>query len=92
MTDWVPEIEPDLAVERLDAQLVVYQPGERMLTVLNPSAALVWERCDGTRTVAELVDEIASEVGVGAGDIEADVVAFLQEARSRGLVRPAGAG
>lgn len=90
MTDWVPEIDPAVAVERLDSEVVVYQPRERMLTVLNSSAALVWEFCDGSRTVAELVARVASEVGVGAGDIETDVAAFLQDARARGLIRTAG--
>lgn len=46
-----------LVTQRLNREVLIYDPRSRRAFCLNPTAALVWERCDGTRTVAEIVAE-----------------------------------
>jgi coenzyme PQQ biosynthesis protein PqqD len=58
---------------------------------LNAVGAAVARRCDGTRTVAAIAAEIAAEFpGAEPGEIERDVLEFLERLAERGLVEDAG--
>ncbi|XXV00332.1 pyrroloquinoline quinone biosynthesis protein PqqE [Sorangium sp. So ce1153] len=54
---------------------------------LNPVAAAVAARLDGTRTVAAIAAEIAATFAAAPpGEVERDVIAFLEELAARGLL------
>jgi coenzyme PQQ biosynthesis protein PqqD len=58
---------------------------------LNESAAAIAKLCDGTRTVAAIVEELATEAGLAAtesDDIERDVIAFVEQLAKKGLLEP----
>ncbi len=58
---------------------------------LNDSAAAIAKRCDGTRTVSEIVEEIALEAAVPAAErsrLEQDVVEFVELLAQKGLLEP----
>lgn len=61
------------------AYVLLYPEG---LVRLNPSAAEILKRCDGSRAVDEIVREL--ETAFQASDLDADVRAFLDEAQRRG--------
>lgn len=61
------------------AYVLLYPEG---LVRLNPSAAEILKRCDGSRAVADIVSEL--ETAFQATGLDADVQAFLAEARQRG--------
>lgn len=65
--------------EAQHAYVLLYPEG---LVRLNPSAAEILKRCDGSREVADLVREL--ETAFEASDLGPDVLAFLAEARQRG--------
>ena len=87
-----------LRFDRHDARYMIVYP-ERGL-VLNESAAAIAKKCDGSRTIAEIVDELAREYAAGAGGggadgatappdratIAADVVAFVEDLKRKGLL------
>jgi coenzyme PQQ biosynthesis protein PqqD len=88
-----PTFVPKLAAKarlRFDrhsgGHMIVYP--ERGLA-LNPSAAEIAKRCDGTRTIAQIADEIAHTVDPGDADraaIERDVIAFVEGLGKKGLL------
>src|SRR5262249_41520017 len=43
-----------LVVQKLVDEVMVYDTQRQKAHCLNPSAAMIWEHCDGTRTVQEL--------------------------------------
>lgn len=51
---------------------------------LNLVAGMIWERCDGTRSLAQIVTELAAEFTVGAEELSADVDAFVVDLGQRG--------
>ena len=53
---------------------------------LNPVASAILERCDGTLTVREIVDDVADIFDAPPDRIAQDVVGFLDELADRGLV------
>lgn len=54
---------------------------------LNPSAAAILARCDGSATVAEIAAALAAQFR--GGDVAGDVTAFLAEAAGHGWVEVA---
>lgn len=46
---------------------------------LNPTAGAIWERIDGRRSVAEIVDELHAEYDQDRAALEAQVLEFLSE-------------
>jgi coenzyme PQQ biosynthesis protein PqqD len=91
----VPTFVPKLAKKarlRFDrhsgGHMIVYP--ERGLA-LNESAAAIAKRCDGTRTIAQIVEELAIEAGLAADgreDVQLDVVAFVEQLAQKGLLEP----
>jgi pyrroloquinoline quinone biosynthesis protein D len=61
-----------------DAHVLLYPEG---MVKLNRSAAAIMSRCDGRRTVAEIVADL--ERTFGATGLEKDVVAFVSTALAR---------
>jgi hypothetical protein len=53
---------------------------------INPVGLVIWEHIDGERSVTDLVDVVRERVVGGPPDLEADVVAFLNNALERDLI------
>jgi pyrroloquinoline quinone biosynthesis protein D len=62
-----------------EAHVLLYPEG---MVKLNASAAAIMTRCDGVRTVAEVVADIESSYGVTG--LAEDVMAFVAMAREQG--------
>jgi hypothetical protein len=60
-------------VEHLADEVLVYDLERDRAHCLNPTAARVWELCDGQRSVTQ----IASEIGSGAGSEASEEVVWL---------------
>ncbi|MBX3232843.1 MAG: pyrroloquinoline quinone biosynthesis peptide chaperone PqqD [Labilithrix sp.] len=52
---------------------------------LNESAKLIVERCDGTRSVEQIVQELDAIAGQS---VQADVLAVLEDLQKKGLLEP----
>jgi hypothetical protein len=72
----------------IDGETVVYDPDRSALHVLNVTATVVWEHCDGTGTVSALVDGLADVYGAEPAEIERDVRAYLDELAALELLEP----
>ncbi len=60
--------QEDLVVEVLPDETLVYDLKRDKAHCLNPTAALVWNRCDGDTSVSELAALLETEFGVPADD------------------------
>jgi pyrroloquinoline quinone biosynthesis protein D len=61
-----------------DAHVLLYPEG---MVKLNRTAAAILSRCDGRRTIVEIVSDL--ETTYGATGLEKDVVAFMSMALAR---------
>lgn len=53
---------------------------------LDSMGSFVWERCDGERSVGQIVDDLCDEYRLHRREAEASLAEFLTELRKRGLV------
>jgi pyrroloquinoline quinone biosynthesis protein D len=54
--------------------------------LLNESATAIVRLCDGSRTVEEIVDQLANDWSAPREQVEPDVRAFLERVERRGLL------
>ena len=70
-----------LMTEELDGEFLVYNPATQEAHALNPSAATVFELCDGNTSASTMVEEVARRTGLPADPEIVDLaLAELQEA------------
>jgi coenzyme PQQ biosynthesis protein PqqD len=81
--DFVPKLakKARLRFDRHSGKHMLMYP-ERGLE-LNESAAAIVKRCDGSKSVSEIVDELAKETGA---DVRDDVLAVIGDLRKKGLL------
>lgn len=60
-----------------DGSMVLYHTCRKELITLNPTAALVWEYCDGTHSIEMIVNELRA-VFPATPDLHADVASMLR--------------
>lgn len=72
--------------------LILYNHDSSLVHHLNPSAALVWQLCDGEVTVGRLAREIAEEYRLDPGDVLAQVSGVIAEFDALDLVEDSGEG
>ena len=67
--------------------LILYNHDSSLVHHLNPSAALIWQLCDGQASVGELSKEIAEEYGLPGAEVEAQVAEVIAEFDALDLVK-----
>ena len=58
--------------------------------VMEGTAAAIWHALAEPATVAQVAGQVAADFGVPAADVDADVLAFLGELETLGLLRQSG--
>ena len=61
----------NLVVQNIDGEILIYDLIENKAFCLNQTSALVWQACDGTRTVAEITDLLGKQLN---SEVKEDVV------------------
>ncbi len=75
-----------LEVHLIDDQVVVFETGTDRVHCLNPTAALVFELCDGSRPVAAIVDTVRDAYKLSENPVDA-VNTCLADLRTAGIIR-----
>jgi len=81
----IPSPNTDFSLEEIDNELLLYHPAKTKAVYLNETAALVWQLCDSSRSVEEIVS-LLEENYPDADNIKADVETALQELADTGAV------
>jgi coenzyme PQQ biosynthesis protein PqqD len=74
-------------VKRDDPTVVLLDPTSGEYYTLEAVGSRVWQLCDGTRTLAEMVATLSQEFEAAADVIESDVRELLKELVDEGLVQ-----
>ena len=69
-----------------DLSSVAVDPDSGQAHALTPVATAIFERCDGTMTVDQIITEVVDIFDCDRDQARTDVVSFLNELRDRGLL------
>lgn len=82
-----PRARVDIRSVDLGSELIVYDERTRQVHVLNPTARRIWQLCDGTHQIEDIVAEIARLFPQAPVDtVESDVRSTLDELDGQGVV------
>lgn len=82
MTNERPRIAQGLELNEVEDGLIVYQESTERVHHLNPTAAIVFQLCDGSRDATEIASAVAELFGLEhppAGAVESCIARFVQE-------------
>jgi hypothetical protein len=71
----------ELVVTELDGEQLVYDLRDQKMHHLNRTSKLVWQYCDGTTTVGQVLDILSAEDGRTRGEVLWLALGQLQDAR-----------
>jgi len=77
-----------LAQRAADTRVLLDPADGRYYALDDEVGGRLWDLCDGTRTVAQLVEAICAEYDAPAETVEADVLEFLGDLSADGLLVP----
>jgi hypothetical protein len=83
-----PSRNPALHTEMMDGELLLYDPSGSRIIQLNSTAALIWQLCDGQRTVQEMISLLQAAYPDASGSIALDVPEMLDRWAEAGCLEP----
>jgi len=87
--DFKPKLAPKtkLRLDQKTGKYILLYPEKGLL--LNPTGAAILKRCDGERTLAQIVSGLAEEFSADAERLRGQVLTFVQGLLDRGLLQGA---
>jgi hypothetical protein len=81
-----PGRSKDVREYPLGDEVLLFADGRQVVHALNTSAWAVWDLCDGSRTIRDIVRELAELVGRDPDSLEPEVVRTVEELGGLGLL------
>jgi len=85
--DSVPIPRKGFHMESMDGEAVIYRHIARKAIYLNESAAVVWQLCDGNRSIREIVDMLAEAYPGARDELSVDVMEAVERLEREGALR-----
>ena len=82
----LPHRRTDVRLWDRGTETVLMDPGDDTAHALNPTARAIWELCDGTTTIDELVEAICEVFAVPREAALTDVTVVLEQFAAADLV------
>ena len=82
----------DIVARKIEGEIIIVPltagigDMEDELFTLNETGKAVWQRLDGTRSLRDLIDDLADEFEAAAGEIEKDVMGLVAEFLKRKII------
>jgi hypothetical protein len=83
-----PAKNPDIISRRQDQETVLYSRSQQTdILKLNPMAGRIWEMCDGSHRVGDMIYSIGNRFDVVKSECARDVLFTVANLQQRGLLR-----
>lgn len=82
----VPARCEDVVEKILDDEIILYHKKDHSAHSLNQTAGILWSLCDGSMSIADMVDYLVHHFNADRKVIEQDVFKILQELKQKDLI------
>jgi hypothetical protein len=82
----IPKPIPGFQVQELDGEVVLLHPTSAVILHLNQTGALVWQLCDGVRSVHDIILLLGDAYPESRKQIEADVPQIIAQFAAHGAL------
>jgi hypothetical protein len=73
----IAALAPDYLLERIEGEITVYHPTLATSLYLNETGALIWELCDGKRSISEIIDMLSELYPESREQIDEGVIGVI---------------
>ncbi|HEX8681328.1 MAG TPA: PqqD family protein [Ardenticatenaceae bacterium] len=81
-----PKQKPDYHLEEMDNELLLFHPQEKKVLYMNETTALVWQLCDGQRTIQEITALLVETFPDAAREIPGDLENILKQLQQERVI------
>ena len=81
-----PQRKQDFLLEVLDGEMLIYDPTRTRALCLNDTASLIWQLCDGERTVEEIAKVLRDTYPEAGEAVEDDVDTMVRRFAEHGAI------
>lgn len=81
-----PRRDPYVSCEKVKDEAVLYDPLREQVFALNHSAYLIWQKCDGTTSVEDMVTELSETFTITYEQLTEQVLSILDNFKQLGLL------
>jgi coenzyme PQQ biosynthesis protein PqqD len=83
----VPARRRGFHVQAMDGETLIYRHAAKKAIYLNETAAVIWELCDGERSIKEIVDALTEAYPETRDEIVVDVIEAVERLHREGALR-----
>ncbi len=81
-----PRRQEQIIVQKGSSEVLLFNMDDGSYYALNEVGSRIWELCDGTHGVAQMVCTVAKEYGTPTEIVQTDVLELLDELRTKNLI------
>jgi hypothetical protein len=82
----VPKPVLGFQTQTLDGEVVLLHPGNNVIIHINQTGALIWQLCDGVRSVTDIITLLSEAYPEASSQIEADVPQTINQLAVQGAL------
>ena len=82
----IPVVTSNYRLEEFDGELLLYHPASTRTVHLNDSASLIWNLCDGKRSIQDIAAALCEAYPESSHDIDQDVAQTLNTLADQGVL------
>ncbi|MDH3375623.1 MAG: PqqD family protein [Gammaproteobacteria bacterium] len=86
MNDRIPSQNSQYHLEEMDGEVLLYNPADTKTVYLNETSSLIWNLCDGDRTIETIATLLEECFPDSDSSITDDVVATLEDFANHGAI------
>lgn len=70
----MPTVNPDFYLEKIDDEVLLYSMKKTKAVYLNETASLIWQLCDGSRSIEHIIALLTDAYPQQKAQIQTDVI------------------
>jgi len=83
----LPRWQSDLSVRVVDGETVILDRQGGLIHQLNHTASIIWQQCNGTSTITDIVHQLSQEFDIDSEAARQDVLTILGQLRQLSLLK-----
>lgn len=85
--DFKPQKREDIKIESIEDGSVVYDPLNDEVFLLNNSASVILEMCDGNFTIKEMIDIVSITLNIEKEKVLQDTIKIINEFIKKNIIK-----
>jgi len=82
-----PLRQPDYKLEAIDDEVLLFHPSNTTILYCNQTASLIWQLCDGQRSVQEMMELLSAAFPEAADSLSQEIQTTLQLFTKHGAIQ-----